>query len=62
LPVVEKILGHVGTSFHGVAGIYQRFDFADAKREALEAWGKHVLSLVSGKANKVLSLRGTRRG
>jgi len=62
LPVVEKILGHTGGSFRGVVGIYQRFDFADAKRQALEAWGRHVASLVSGKANKVLSLRGTRRG
>src|SRR5215471_4433750 len=57
LPVVEKVLGHVGTSFHGVAGIYQRFDLADAKREALEAWGRHVDSLVSG--SKLAHIRGT---
>jgi hypothetical protein len=45
LPVVEKILNHVGGSFAGVAGVYQRYDFAKEKRRALELWGRHVLSL-----------------
>src|SRR5262249_36117097 len=57
LPVVEKVLGHVAPAFHGGAGIYQRFDLADAKREALEAWGRHVDSLVSG--SKLAHIRGT---
>src|SRR5262249_24201699 len=38
MPVVEKILNHVGGSFAGVAGIYQRYDFAKEKRHALELW------------------------
>jgi integrase len=58
LPVVEKILGHTGGSFRGVVGIYQRFDFADAKRQALEAWGGFVAALVEGKPGKVLRMRG----
>lgn len=29
----------------GVAGVYQRYAFADEKREALDAWGAHVASL-----------------
>ena len=45
LPVVEKILNHISGSFAGVAGIYQRHDFADEKRQALEVWGRHVLAL-----------------
>jgi integrase len=45
LPVVEKILNHVSGSFAGVAGIYQRHDFAGEKRTALEIWGRHVLAL-----------------
>src|SRR5262245_55006792 len=61
LPVVERILGHTSGSFRGVVGIYQRFDFADAKRQALEAWGDHIASLVSNKMNKALPLRGARR-
>ena len=49
LPVVEKILNHVSGSFAGVAGVYQRHDFADEKRQALERWAAHVADLVSGR-------------
>ena len=45
LPVVEKLLNHTSGSFAGVAGVYQRHDFADEKRQALEVWGRHVLAL-----------------
>jgi integrase len=45
LPVVEKILNHTSGSFAGVAGIYQRHDFADEKRQALECWAQHLLSI-----------------
>src|SRR5262245_22515740 len=59
LPVVERILGHTSGSFRGVVGIYQRFDFADAKRQALETWGSFVAALVQGKpSGKVVRLRG----
>jgi integrase len=46
LPVIEKVLNHTGGSFAGVAGIYQRHDFAGEKRGALELWAQHVLTLV----------------
>jgi integrase len=42
LPVVEKLLNHVSGTFGGVAGIYQRHDFADEKRQALELWSQHL--------------------
>jgi integrase len=45
MQVVERLLNHVGGSFAGVAGVYQRYDFAKEKRRALELWGRHVLSL-----------------
>ena len=46
LPVIEKILNHTSGSFAGVVGVYQRHDFADEKRKALEAWAQHVDGLV----------------
>jgi integrase len=45
LPVIEKVLNHSSGSFAGVAGIYQRYDFAAEKQRALETWGRHVLAL-----------------
>jgi integrase len=38
LPTVEKILNHQSGTFAGIVGVYQRHDFADEKRAALEAW------------------------
>jgi integrase len=46
LTVTEAILGHTSGSRAGVIGIYQRHDYADEKRAALEAWGAHVMALV----------------
>jgi integrase len=47
LPVIEKILNHTGGSFAGVVGTYQRHDFADEKRAALELWAQFVVGLQS---------------
>jgi len=51
LPVVEKILNHTSGSFAGVVGVYQRHDFADEKRAALEAWSCFLARLVSDADN-----------
>ena len=59
--VTESVLGHAGGSRSGVVGIYQRHDYANEKRAALEAWGAHVTALIEGRApGKVLPLRGAR--
>jgi integrase len=60
LPVIEKVLNHSSGSFAGIVGVYQKHSFADEKCAALEAWGRHVESLVSGKSAKVVRLRGKR--
>jgi integrase len=57
LPVIEKVLNHVSGSFAGVAGIYQRHDFAGEKRRALELWGAHVAAIVSDKPTKAEVVR-----
>jgi len=46
LEVTEAILNHVSGSRAGVVGIYQRHDWADEKRAALEAWERHVVATV----------------
>jgi len=62
LEVTEAVLNHVSGTRSGVVGIYQRHDWAEEKRVALEAWGKHVLAVVEGraKAGNVVPLQ--RRG
>lgn len=48
LPVVEKLLNHVSGSFAGIVGVYQRHDYAEQKRVAMELWAGHVKAIVSG--------------
>ena len=57
LPVIEKVLNHSSGSFAGIVGVYQRHDFADEKRAALETWGRHIEGLIPGKSVKVVRLR-----
>lgn len=47
LQVIEAVLGHISGSRAGIVGVYQRYGFEKEKRAALEAWGRHVESLVS---------------
>jgi len=44
--VTEAILNHVSGSKSGVAGVYQRHDWRDEKRAALNAWAAHIGKLV----------------
>jgi len=46
LQVTEALLGHTSGSRGGIVGVYQRHNFAEEKRAALEAWGQHVTALV----------------
>lgn len=42
--VVEKVLNHVSGTFGGVAGVYNRFQYLDEMRQALEAWESGLVS------------------
>ena len=46
--VTEAVLNHVSGSKSGVAGIYQRHDWAQEKAAALDAWAAHVAALLTG--------------
>lgn len=46
--VTEAVLNHVSGAKGGVAGVYQRHDWAEEKRSALDAWASHVEELVTG--------------
>jgi integrase len=46
LQTVEAVLGHVSGSRGGIVGVYQRHNYAEEKRTALEAWGQYVMSKV----------------
>ena len=57
LPVIEKILNHTSGSFAGIVGIYQRHEFLDEKRSALDAWARHIQALIDPVVGNVVPLR-----
>lgn len=46
--VTEAVLNHVSGTRAGIVGVYQRYDFSDEKRAALEAWAAEVARIVNG--------------
>ena len=57
--VTEAVLNHArsGTG-GGIVAVYQRHDYADEKRQALEAWARMVAELVEGRAENVVRIEG----
>jgi integrase len=49
--VVAKVLNHVEP---GVTKVYDRHSYDAEKRQALEAWGRKVMALVTGETGEVL--------
>ncbi len=54
--VVEKALNHTGGTFGGIVGVYQRHEFLDERRHAMEVWAAHVLRLVAPMPSQVVVL------
>jgi hypothetical protein len=49
LEATEAVLNHISGSRGGIAGVYQRHDWAAEKRAALDAGAAHVLSVAEGR-------------
>ena len=61
--VTEAILNHASGTGGGIVAVYQRYDYAEEKRRALDAWGAHVVAMVEGReaGDNVVAL-GDRHG
>jgi integrase len=55
--VVELIVNHVSGTRGGVAGVYNRSEMRAERKAAADRWANHVLAVVSGSADNVVSLR-----
>ena len=56
--VTEAVLNHISGTGGGIVAVYQRHDYADEKRTALDAWARLVSDLVEGRADNVVRLGG----
>ena len=48
--VADKVLNHQSGTISGVAAVYQRHDFLDERKVALDRWGGHVAKIVADAA------------
>jgi integrase len=55
LEVTESLLGHVSGSLGGIRAVYQRYDYAAEKREAISLWEKHLTSLLTQPATMLVA-------
>ena len=54
--VTEAVLNHVSGTAAGIVSVYQRHDYAEEKRAAMDAWARLVADLVEGRADNVVRL------
>ena len=60
--VTEAVLNHVSGAKGGVAGIYQRHDWKEEKRSALDAWAGHVAAILKpAEAKNIVAITAAKR-
>lgn len=55
--IVERVLNHATTAAGPLARVYQRYDFDMEKRQALDAWARHIASLLDPTSAKVVPMK-----
>lgn len=56
--VAERILGH---AIPGIRGVYDRHDYLDEKRAALDRWAQHLAGIVSPRPGNIVPMKGRGR-
>ncbi|MGO9428341.1 tyrosine-type recombinase/integrase [Rhodoblastus sp.] len=60
--VVEAALNHKSGSIKGVAAVYNRYNYQTEKRQALDAWARKLVAIVTGReAANVIDLSDAKR-
>ncbi len=60
--VADKVLNHQSGTISGVAAVYQRHEYIEERKFALETWGRHIEALVNGiDRQNVISIRAARQ-
>ncbi|HEX3943325.1 MAG TPA: tyrosine-type recombinase/integrase [Rhizomicrobium sp.] len=47
IEVIEALLNHISGSRAGIVGVYQRYDYRQEMREAVQKWEQHIQALLS---------------
>ena len=60
LPVIERALNHISGSFRGVVGVYQKHEFLNERRAAMDGWARHIEAIVGDGTSNVVELAAVR--
>jgi integrase len=56
-PVVSKLLNHSPRGVMGVTSIYNRYEYLDERREAMDRWAQRIRDIISPRPANVVELR-----
>jgi integrase len=59
--VTERLLNHISGSFAGIVEVYQGFEYAEEKTDALWRWALHLERMVSGEPSNVVVMPAHRQ-
>jgi hypothetical protein len=59
--VIEAVVNHISGHKGGVAGTYNRAQYAPEKKAALERWAAHLEAIVTSEPARVVPIRGGKR-
>lgn len=61
--IVERVLNHLSGAQGGLVGVYQRFEYVEERRRAINAWGQRIDELIGGErsSNIILFDSGARK-
>jgi integrase len=54
--VADRILAHTQGTIHGVAAVYNQYEYLDERRDALNAWGNKVETIIGRRPSNVTVL------
>ena len=55
--IVEAALNHQSGAKARIAGVYNRSEYVEEKKLALERWSEHVTGLIESRAAKVVTMK-----
>ena len=56
--VIDRALNHISGTIRGVAAVYNRHDYFEERRKALEAWSNFVTSLMARPSSNAVAFAG----
>ena len=56
--MIDRALNHISGTIRGVAAVYNRHDYFEERRKALEAWSNFVTSLMARPSSDAVAHAG----